>query len=454
MNSQTPADIRPGTRILFAAFPADGHFNPLTGLAACLRDAGCDVRWYTSEKYRPKVEGLGLPFYPLKKAFDIGADPDIDRLFPERKKHKGQSARLRFDLEHVFIRRAPEYYEDIQEIYQDFPFELMVADITFGGIPFVKEKMNIPVIAAGIIPLMQTSKDLPPCGLGLMPSGTAFGRLKQSLLRLAADKLVFARPTRILRRLLSGYGIDTGRSNVFDVLISKATIVLQSGTPGFEYARTDMSPHIHFAGPLLPHSRTRSGQRWHHEKLRRYEHVILITQGTVERDVEKLIVPALEAFKDSNCLVIVTTGGSGTAGLRARFPQDNIIIEDFIPFDEVMPHADVYISNGGYGGVLLSIRHGLPMVVGGVHEGKNEINARIGYFGLGVNMRTERPGVLQLRAAVEEVLGDERYAKNVKELAEEFSMYDSEAIIRRHVAALVQRRTRRVRTAAVYELAV
>src|SRR5215213_5378130 len=52
--------IKPGTKILFANFPADGHFNPLTGLAAHLKKIGCDVRWYTSDRYQAKIERLGI----------------------------------------------------------------------------------------------------------------------------------------------------------------------------------------------------------------------------------------------------------------------------------------------------------------------------------------------------------------------------------------------------------
>ncbi len=35
-----------------------------------------------------------------------------------------------------------------------------------------------------------------------------------------------------------------------------------------------------------------------------------------------------------------------------------------------MPKCDVYATNGGYGGVLLSIDHALPMVCAGINEGK------------------------------------------------------------------------------------
>lgn len=435
--NNTTKEIKPGTRVLFANVPADGHFNPLTGLAVHLKNKGCDVRWYTSPSYAAKIKALGIPFYGFKKAMDISANADIDTIFPERKNHKGQVNKLKFDMIHVFILRSPEYYADILEIQNEFPFELMIADITFGGIPFVKEKMKIPVISVSVVPLPETSKDLAPPGLGIIPSYTKAGKLKQRLLRFIADKLLFAKPIKVMRDLLAGYGISTGKAGIFDILIQKSSLVLQSGTPGFEYKRTDMSPHIKFAGPLLPWSENKIFKRWYSEKLRKYDQVILVTQGTVEKDIEKLLAPTLEAFKNSNALVIATTGGSQTEALRKRFPQENLVIEDFISFNDVMPYADVYISNGGYGGVLLSIQHHLPMVVAGIHEGKNEINARVGYFKLGINLNTEKPTVLQLRRSVEEILSNQLYSENVKKLNREFSNYQPGVLLEKYASALL-----------------
>jgi MGT family glycosyltransferase len=429
--------IKPGTKILFANFPADGHFNPLTGLAVHLKNLGCDVRWYTSKKYQPKVERLGIPFYGLKTALDFAVHPDIDVVFPERKNHKSQVAKLKYDMVHAFILRSPEYYDDILGIYEHFDFELMVADITFGGIPFVKELMKIPVIGVDVFPLPETSKDLPPAGLGLTPSHTFFGRIKQNVLRFIADKVLFAKPTKVMAEMLAEYGMSSEGSNIFDIMVKKSTLVVQSGTPGFEYKRSDMSKHVHFIGPLLPYKTNNEDDQWYDAKLDKYDKIILLTQGTVEKDGDKLLTPTLEAFKDSDALVVVTTGGSGTADLRARYPQENIIIEDFIPFDQVMPYADVYITNGGYGGVLLSIQNELPMVVAGVHEGKNEINARIGYFELGINLRTEQPSPAQLRNAVNEILSNNSYRENVKKLSQEFSAYDPEVLFEKHVQSLL-----------------
>lgn len=443
MSNYNIDSIPPGTKILFANFPADGHFNPLTGLAFHLKKIGCDVRWYTAKKYEEKIQRLGIPFYGLKRALDFSADPEIANIFPERKKHKSQVAKLKFDMINVFILRSTEYYEDIKEIYKEFEFDLMIADITFGAIPFVKEKMNIPVITIGVVPLPETSKDLPPLGLGLTPSYSFFGKIKQGLLRRISDALLFAKPTKVKKAILAEHGIDAGKANIFDILIQKSTIFLQSGTPGFEYQRSDISNHIYFAGPLLPYTKRKESQGWYNEKLKEYDKVILVTQGTVEKNIDKLLIPSLESFKNSDYLVIVTTGGSQTEELRKKYSYPNIIIEDFIPFDDVMPYADVYVTNGGYGGVLLSIQNQLPMVVAGVHEGKNEINARVGYFELGINLKTESPFVLQLKKSVEEILSNNMYSQNVKRLSEEFKKYDPSKICENHVALLVQKNTLR-----------
>lgn len=429
-----------GKRILFATTPLDGHINPLTGIAVHLKNEGYDVRWYTSVFYKEKMEKLGIPHYTFTNAFDLRGSDDIEQLFPERKKHKTQIAKLNFDIEHAFIARATEYYSDILEIRKEFAFDLVVADFTFTAIPFITEKLEIPVINAGIVPLLETSKHLPPAGLGMTPSESVLGRIKQDILRYIADKVLFKKSLNALKKLCVENDLSYNGENIFDFILRRSTLVLQSGTPGFEYKRSDIGAHIRFCGPLLPYTKASNNAPWFDERLNKYEKIVLVTQGTVERDIDKIIVPTIEAFKDTDVLVVVTTGGSGTEVLRARYPHRNVIIEDFIPFGEVMPYADVYVSNGGYGGVLLSIENEVPMVVAGVHEGKIEICARVGYFNYGVNLKTETPSSTQIRSAVTRVINNQRYKRNVRTLAREFRQYDTNAITVQCVESLVSHR--------------
>jgi MGT family glycosyltransferase len=437
--ASTTQHIKPGTKILFASVPGDGHFNPLTGLAVHLKNLGCDVRFYNSKQYEEKVKGLGMPFYPFKKAMEITVE-NIDQTMPERKEIKGQIAKLNSDLINFFILRSTEYYEDIRQIYKSFRFDLMICDVAFSAIPFVREKMNIPVIAISVFPLMERSRDLAPYGLGITPASSFMGRLKQRILHFAADNILFRKPNKVLHKLLGEHGI-TADGNIFDVLIRKSNLVLQSGSPGFEYKRSDLGRNVRFIGAVLPYSKNRQRPTWYDKRISQYQKVVLVTQGTAEKNAGKLLVPTLEAFKNTDVLVIATTGGGGTAELRTKYPQHNFIIEDFIPFNEVMPYCHAYITNGGYGGVMLGIDNGLPMVVAGVHEGKNEINARIGYFKLGVNLRTELPKPAQIKAAVETVIADSSFRKNVEQLRKELSTYNPQLLCEQYVHEVLGERS-------------
>jgi hypothetical protein len=398
------------------------------------------------------VENLGLHFYPLQNAMDFFTDSS-GMASAERANCKTAVGRLNFDLTHAFVLRGAEHFEDIKEIYREWNFDIVVADICFTAIPFITGKMKIPVVTVGILPLGNTSKDLPPNGLGMTPSYSFLGRLKQAFLRKLAINVLFAKPSRLMHAELNRYGIDAGNEFLFDLLYTHSSVVLQSGCPGFEYRRSDLSPKIHFIGALLPYSRPRkSVNYWYDDRLLQYKKIVLVTQGTVESDINKLLVPALEAFKNKDVLVIATTGGSGTEELRHRFPQNNFIIEDFIHFGAVMPYVNAYITNGGYGGVMLGIQHNLPLVVAGVHEGKNEINARIGYFKLGINLKTETPRPAQIYNAVKEVISNPEYQINVEKLNNEMANYRPALLCEHHIAQLLPGRAERKQPAELAEL--
>ncbi|HVF81637.1 MAG TPA: nucleotide disphospho-sugar-binding domain-containing protein [Flavisolibacter sp.] len=423
-------------KILFAAFPGDGHFNPLTGLAVHLKEQGYDVRFYTASAYREKVQKMDIPFFPFVRARELDVDK-IDETFPDRKKHKSQVAKLNHDIINVFIKQGPEYYEDLKAVRQTFPFDLMIADVLFTGIPWVTDLMKIPVIGVGIVPITANSKNLPPAGMGMLPSYTFFGQMKQALLRWMGKNILFAKSNKVMKKVLGSYGITCNADSVFDLMPGKCNLVLQSGTPGFEYSRNDLDEKYKFVGPLLPYSNKKQAEPWYDERLTTYKKVVLVTQGTVEKDNTKLLVPTLEALRNTGYLLVVTTGGSNTEKLRQQYAASNIIIEDFIPFADIMPYADVYVTNGGMGGVQLSIENKLPMVTAGVHEGKNEICARVGYFNLGVNLKTERPTSDQILKAVEQVTDNDLYRKNVEALSKEFSRYNPNELCERYVLQIL-----------------
>jgi UDP:flavonoid glycosyltransferase YjiC (YdhE family) len=83
-------------KILFANFPADGHLNPLTGIAVYLQQQGCDVRWYGSKEYTDKIKKLSIPHFPFEKAREITGS-NFAEVFPERKQIRNAVKKLNFD---------------------------------------------------------------------------------------------------------------------------------------------------------------------------------------------------------------------------------------------------------------------------------------------------------------------------------------------------------------------
>lgn len=426
-----------GKKVLFATVPADGHFNPLTGLAKHLQESGCDVRWYASPLFAKKLDKLGIHHYPFVKAMDVNQD-NIGTIFPERAAIDDPGEKLDFDMAEIFAKRSPEFYEDIKDIYLSFAFDIMIADSLFTAIPFVRHGMNIPVLAIGIIPLTENSVDLAPYGMAMPPATSETEREQYADLHELMTKVVFKKSIDTYDAILNRYNIPHTRSVLFDLLIREASLYLQIGTPSFEYKRSDVGKNVRYIGALMAYTGKTKTAPWFDERLKKYKKVLLLTQGTVEKDINKLIVPAIEAFKGTDVLVVTATANNQTAALRAQYPFDNIIVEDYIPFDEIMPYADVYVTNGGYGGTLLSIKHKLPMVAAGIHEGKSEVCARIGYFKLGINLATDTPTPEQVKDAVNKVLADNNYKEHITRLAEEINAYNATGISADYVAELIQ----------------
>jgi len=415
-------------KILFATMPFDGHFNPLTGVAMHLQATGHDVRWYAGPSYAAKLERLGISHLPFQRAKEINMDT-IGELFPERASLRGL-ALMRFDGKQVFAGNIENFFQDVREIDASFPFDALFCDGAFFALKLIKEKLGKRVCAFGVGPYSETSKDVPPTFTGLKPAKTVLGKLIHQGMRAMMERMVMGEMKAILNGMLAAHGVAPSEGYMLDVCYRSPDVVFQSGVPGFTYPRRERNPKVKFVGALLPHKAAITRAFSHPEKLDKYKRVILISQGTVDnKDPSKLIVPALEALKDTDALLIATTGYSKTEELRKSYPQDNIIIEDFVDFDFILDHTDLFICNGGYGSTLLSLSHGVPLLAAGIREGKNDVNAHVDYFGVGIDLRTESPKPSDIRRAADRILTEPRWKQNVARLRDELSGYHPNELI-------------------------
>jgi MGT family glycosyltransferase len=406
------------SRFLIATMPVPGHIAPIAPIARKLVERGNEVVWYTSQFFQKKVEATGARFAPLKSTLDYG-DSEYNRYFPERAKHK-DLAQVKFDFKHLFIEPIPGYMKDLREILKDFKADVLIGDSATAAMKLLADETGLPWVVMNITVLGTPSRDTAPFGLGMLPSSSVMGRLRNRLLYWVAEKVVF----RDVQAYYDAMAARNGLPHFIFRPTESEYLYLQPSVPAFEYPRSDLSPQVHFIGPLLPEAaKGFTPPAWWPEVTNAQKPVVLVTQGTIATDAEQLIAPTLQALADEDVLVVATTGGKTAAELGLNVPA-NAHVEPFIPFGELMPHISAMITNGGYGGVTIALAHGVPVVSGGTTEDKAEVSNRIAYSGVGVNLKTATPSAEQIRAAVRQVLADSRFREKAKQMQAEFARHD------------------------------
>jgi UDP:flavonoid glycosyltransferase YjiC (YdhE family) len=422
-------------RILFACVPADGHFNPLTGLAVHLRDRGHDVAWYAGPSMRGRVERLGVAFRPYSRAREITGE-NLPTLFPERAKLHGP-ALIRFDGEQIFLANTRGYFEDIREIDAGWRFDVLFGDAAFFGARPVKELLGkrVLMLEAGW-ESMTDDPLVPPPFLGLTPARSLARRRAYRGLKVAMNVLVNRHLAAAYNAELTSVGATPVSWPVFEDAGRTADVLFLNGVPGLAYPRMRRAPNTVFLGACLPY---RDPGRPAPAPPQRGEgrRTVLVSQGTVDNHVaDKLIVPTLKALAGSGFRLLVATGSADlTRRLRPLYAGPDVVIDDWIDFAATMPQVDVFVCNGGSGSLLAALRHGVPLVCAGTREGKNDNNAHIAYHGLGIDLRTERPTARAVRHAVARVVVEPSFRRSAQRIRDEIAGYDPAALVDRHLAA-------------------
>lgn len=137
--------------------------------------------------------------------------------------------------------------------------------------------------------------------------------------------------------------------------------------------------------------------------------VVLVTQGTQNIDPNDLLGPALHALDGRDVAVVATTGIAGGDSLPFPAPG-NTRVMGLAPFPQLLPRVDLAITNGGWGGTLAILAHGIPLIIAGGDLDKPEVAARVAWSGAGINLRTGTPTAASVGAAIDRVLSDDSYA--------------------------------------------
>ncbi len=392
---------------VICSMPAEGHVRPLLVVARALLARGWRVRFLTGARYEALVRDAQVDFVALPAEADtldaIGAGP----------RTRGRDA-INTGVADAFLAPAPAAGDALLALLAAEPADAVIHEPTFVG---VQALFRLPADArpftamCGIIPLGLSSRDTPPYGMGLAPlRHPGLNRLRNRVLATVATRVVLRPVHRAADAMLARMGAPALHGRFFMDLLRSSDLLAQFTVPEFEFPRSDAPDKLRFYGPLTRMTVSDVEPPTWIDRLDGGRPVVHVTQGTVANtDFSELVGPTLEALAEADVTVVVSTGGRPLSELPPL--PANALAAEFLPYDVLLPLTDVLVTNGGYGGLHHAMEHGLPIVIAGDSEDKVETSARVGWSGVGIDLRTSTPTVPAVREAVGRVLGDRGYAE-------------------------------------------
>ncbi|MFB7494547.1 nucleotide disphospho-sugar-binding domain-containing protein [Streptomyces sp. NPDC056161] len=418
------------SKIIVASPPITGELAPLLEVARGFARRGHQVTVLTGSRFRTTVEGMGLGFAPLTGAADFD-----DRLLaevPERMRLTPGPEQLNYDWTYTFVNPMPDQHAALQELLDQDPDQYLICNALFLGA--VPTAMGAPGrrprrwVGVSVVPLALSSDDTTFFG----PVPVEPGQDQKAANRAAnAGFAQAAQPTQErFNEVLRAMGATAAFPAFADGVITVPDVTVALTVPGFEFERSDAPESLHLVGHLPPQRPAEWQPPAWWSELDGSRPVVVVTQGTLaNRDVSQLIEPALTGLADLDVTVVAALGREVDA-LSVPVPA-NARVADFIPFEVLLPKADVYITNGGAGGIHQALASGVPVIAAGTTEDKPANAARVAYHGLGIDLRTATPAPEEVAAATERLLKDTEVRDNVRRLAQVYSAHDALAEIER-----------------------
>jgi UDP:flavonoid glycosyltransferase YjiC (YdhE family) len=397
-------------KALVTVMPLAGHVNPITGLVAELITRGHSVTVYTGSGYSERFAELGATPVRWSAATDFGEE-DVAATFPAagRPGRRGMVAMTKA----VFFDTAPGQVHDLGRELDRCPADVIIGDIMSVGAGCISELRGLPWATVNVLPFNSLGKDLAPLAFGLAPARGRLGRVRDVILWQA-----FGAATLPFKRAYNQARIQIGLPpdpRMYGLGLVSPWLVLATGCPSLERPGAELPNQTHYVGRLAP-----SGGRSGSSVSPSAHPLVIVTQGTHHVELTDLIQPAIEGLAKLDVSVTATTGRRGQTDVGIEVPQ-NARIVDFLDFRSVLPEASVFVTNGGWGGVLASLAAGVPLVVAGGDIDKPAIAAWVARAGAGINLRTGRPKPEAVATAVKEIMTDPAYGQRAGRIGAELA---------------------------------
>ncbi|RAL13302.1 UDP-Glycosyltransferase/glycogen phosphorylase [Aspergillus homomorphus CBS 101889] len=432
--------------------PEDGHTRPLLPHATHLIKQGYVVHFIGGVNFEEAIRSTGATYHHVPSVLTA-------EQFQQQQALEGP-AQFIFGIKHNFIDLTPVAMKALQRVLETIREENPEREVVILqefvsmavwpfllGAPLPKGYNRFPkVITLSTVPLTVSSIDTAPFGPGLPPDSSDEGRnrnaaMYQAMEGIGAELIAYA--DAVYSDLGATSRIPT--KVLMDFWATGADLLLQPCSPSLEYPRSDLSPKIRFIGamPPPPLAATIALPAWWGELVAAKQatppkKVVFVTQGTFILDYRMLLIPTIQALAGNDQYLVVAVLGKKGAALDddVKLPE-NAKVVDYLSYDAILPYADVFVTNGGYGGFLHGVMHGVPMVIAGTGQDKAEVSMRGEWAGIAANLRSNTPSIEDIREGVTKVIGDDRFKRRCLAIKQENEDLACFAQVERYINEIV-----------------
>jgi len=368
-------------RIVFNVFGADGHFLPMLPLATALQTVGHDVLFVTGSEYCAEIEErgfdvVGVPGDSFSWDWRVGRQDAVRGL-------TGVD-RVRYTIE-AFLEQSVVHARQLVDVYRRIRPDVAVREKSAWGAWLAGELVDVPVASFDFAPV--------PAEL--------FRELVGDLFQKARAQV--------------GLPHDDDLGSLDRWL----TIV---GAPPRWCPAECFRPTTHlFQPPSDPPGG--SPPSWFDAMPDRP--TVYVTLGTIFNEAPGVFDLIFRAVTHLDVNVVATVGQTIDPATFGRLP-DHVHLERYIPQGLVLPRCSAVIAHGGYGSVMGSLRHGLPIVTIPLVAADNVINAgRIEQLGAGITVNEDDRSSAAIVAAISAVVERPRYRDAARQIADEMAALPS-----------------------------
>ena len=369
-------------KIAVFCIPAHGHTNPLLPVVTELVNRGDQVRFYSFEEFREKIEKTGAEF--------ISCDRFLDEL------SAGEAAGLKAvsstEMTIQDIRITINMTDFLQEEFGTFKPDVVFSDsVCFWG-KLNAWKYDVPLV--------------------ISTSTFAFNKMSSGYMKQSPREIVglitgMPRVNRELKKLRKlGYRFKGLLSLVQSDNVTD-NIVYTSEK--FQPYRESFSDHYLFAGPSVFSDKQPEKDPG--------KPLVYVSMGTVINDRPDFYSKCIEALKDENVEVIISSGKDVDANSLGALP-DNIKVFPYVDQLDVLSRTSVFITHCGMNSVSESMYMASSMAFYPQTNEQEAVARRAYEIGAGEYLRDD--SVDGIKKTVRTLLADPKYLRAAKACSDDF----------------------------------